>query len=787
MTATHQKNELLDAALIYARRGWRVHPLRGKIPTLVDWPNIASTDERAMRQWFAGRPTPNVGIATGTKSGIFVIDIDGVFALPSALQNLPRTISVKTPRGCHFYFAYPRDGTHLGNWVGIANLKIDVRGENGNIVAPPSIHPVAGIAYEWINPPWDAELAELPADVIAWLIANKPASASRVEADGQVHQNGKPHVNGKPWAGRATNANGYGAAALAQECAALASTARGGRNDQLFRAAAALAELVAGGELDGAAVDVQLFAAAERCGLVGDDGEASVRRTIASGAAAGARNPRTAPPKTMALPVYQTSIDGAPQGADQEVTFRNYSIAEVEVKKGETTKTESMKVGLPAIAISEKLAALTDGWPRRVGRLLFVPDSHSPVYLEDHSQLFGWIARALQRAGNEKTNPIQWTLGDDKLGQKLFDAYLRQTVPNYSAVNAYPHEPIFHDHFYLHPEPKPAYGAALRGLLERFNPSTDVDRALVLAFFLTLFWGGQPGQRPGFLFTAPEADERAGRGVGKTTLVKMGAHLVGGFISCGASDSMDDVKKRMFSPEGRGRRILLVDNVKSHKFSWAELEDFITADTISGRQLYVGEGRLPNTYTTCITVNGATLSKDLAQRCVVVQVKRPTYSATWEEDTIAMIDQRRWEIIGDLIQILSATPKPLDRYSRWGAWEAGVLSHVNNAAECQNVVETRQAAIDDDQDEQDLIREAFREAMVQRGYCPDSQVVLFPSRLVAGIVEQATNEKRATNKTSAYLRTLGITELRKSNRATARGWIWHGKNAPSGTTAMQWR
>ncbi len=67
----------------------------------------------------------------------------------------------------------------------------------------------------------------------------------------------------------------------------LAGTAPGARNAALFRAAAALGRRVAAGQLPEPDVEQGLYAAAERNGLVADDGERAVQRTIISGLTAG--------------------------------------------------------------------------------------------------------------------------------------------------------------------------------------------------------------------------------------------------------------------------------------------------------------------------------------------------------------------------------------------------------------------------------------------------------------------------------------------------------------------
>jgi hypothetical protein len=168
------------------------------------------------------------------------------------------------------------------------------------------------------------------------------------------------------------------------------------------------------------------------------------------------------------------------------------------------------------------------------------------------------------------------------------------------------------------------------------------------------------------------------------------------------------------------------------------LEAQITSDVISGHQLYEGEGQRPNWLIWCLTVNGASLSRDMAQRVVVIKLKRPDYSATWEDETRALIDGRRWHIIGDCLALLQQPGKPLARYSRWGAWEAGVLSHVPDPSECQKVIAERQGEMDDDAGEAATVREAFRAELRLRGHDPDDAACWITAAEAAGVVNSAT-------------------------------------------------
>lgn len=135
----------LDHALALARAGFRVFPLvpMGKRPALKRFPVLASTDVKAIPEWWHDPVTyrvtdHNVGIST---EGLLVLDVDmkdGFDGEASILiwelrgWFLPRTYTQRTPTGgVHVFFRAPYQ---VANSVRKIAPGIDVRGKGGYVV-----------------------------------------------------------------------------------------------------------------------------------------------------------------------------------------------------------------------------------------------------------------------------------------------------------------------------------------------------------------------------------------------------------------------------------------------------------------------------------------------------------------------------------------------------------------------------------------------------------------------------------------------------------------------------
>ena len=468
--------------------------------------------------------------------------------------------------------------------------------------------------------------------------------------------------------------------------------------------------------------------------------------------------------------------DGAEGTADAVPILANFEIEE--------TDSGPRRRGLLLSDIRSDLYTITGGWPKRAGRDLFVQGNNDrPNYLDSPTRLFAWV---LEHAH------VDWHRGSDCISQEQFFASLQATAEEYESIEILPHFPHRPAVWYMYPDLPATNGSHMEQLIDFFTPSTPVDRELIKALALTLVWGGEPGHRPAFLITGPDRDPdpgRNGRGVGKSTIATILGELAGGVMTFSAREDMAGIKKRLLSPDARQLRVGLLDNLKTLRFSWDELEALITSPVISGHRMYQGEGRRSNLLTWILTLNGATLSKDMAERCVIIKLGRPNYQAAWQRSVEEFVRSYRWELINDMGCLLGSNEEwAMDnsKHGRWAQWEASVLSRVANPQKCQQLIRRRQRAVDDEQDETQLVTELLRRMIRKCRHDPDTCAVFIPTAMLAEWISNFTGERMAVTKVTPYLKTLGIFELRRrTRRSWGAGWIWQGANAPPSRKCVQ--
>lgn len=218
------ENGLSVAATALAARGWPVFPCKRKRPLLAHGLHEASTDPVTVGQWWSRDwPDANIAVGTGAESGLLVLDVDGddgadtLHELEREHDELPASVECLTGAGRHIYLCHP--GQAIRNSVRKLGAGLDVRGDGGYVIAPPSMHE-SGRAYEWVadRSPDDVKLAEAP----KWLLdlLTEPLSRARSMSDEEPIAEGKRNAELTSLAGsmrrRGMNAAEiYGALAVA--------------------------------------------------------------------------------------------------------------------------------------------------------------------------------------------------------------------------------------------------------------------------------------------------------------------------------------------------------------------------------------------------------------------------------------------------------------------------------------------------------------------------------------------------------------------------------------------
>lgn len=164
-------NNILEQALYYLEKlEWSVIPVGTDKKPLVEW-KLYQTQKATREQiaeWFS-KPNVNIGIITGKISKLVVVDIDPRHnGTDEAFKDLQTVKSATGGGGWHYYFQY-EEGIQNS-----ASIKpgIDIRGEGGYVIAPPSLHN-SGKSYEWIVSPENNFIASLPVFINEWIASNK--------------------------------------------------------------------------------------------------------------------------------------------------------------------------------------------------------------------------------------------------------------------------------------------------------------------------------------------------------------------------------------------------------------------------------------------------------------------------------------------------------------------------------------------------------------------------------------------------------------------------------------
>lgn len=186
----------------YAALGLPVFQLQiqGKKAAVMDWQEAATTDPAVALKLWEGETNRlfNIGVAMGQRAGIVAIDLDKpkTDGEPDGEESLmeytaqhggeiPPTWTFQTGRGGKQLLF--RTDAPIGNFVGILP-NVDVRGNGGYSMFPPSIHP-NGNPYKWLDGLNPSAMPDGPADLPAFLLellTTKQETGAPFELPGKI-------------------------------------------------------------------------------------------------------------------------------------------------------------------------------------------------------------------------------------------------------------------------------------------------------------------------------------------------------------------------------------------------------------------------------------------------------------------------------------------------------------------------------------------------------------------------------------------------------------------------
>ena len=174
-------SESHEVALKYRSLGWPTIPIiPGEKRPPFSWKEYQDRlpTEQEITEWYEQCPEAGVAIITGSISGLVVVDIDNPEAkqeLEERFGPLPETLFGHTSKGQHYYFRHPGN-VHCKTCSGLSGIEgLDIRGDGGYIIAPPTVHP-DGTVYTWEGEFDVDRIAELPASLLEQI--TKPSKSS---------------------------------------------------------------------------------------------------------------------------------------------------------------------------------------------------------------------------------------------------------------------------------------------------------------------------------------------------------------------------------------------------------------------------------------------------------------------------------------------------------------------------------------------------------------------------------------------------------------------------------
>jgi hypothetical protein len=622
-------------------------------------------------------------VRTGRESGLVILDVDqhgdadgeaSLAELAKAFGDLPSTLEVRTPNGGrHLYFAHPGGEvkSRTGLWPGV-----DLKGEAGYVVAPPSVLDGSAEPYAPQN---GQELCPAP----TWLL----------EHAGERSAPAPPPP--PPKSRKRRSDKHYAETALKLEVRNLRNADEGTRNDTLNKAAFNLGQLVGGGYLDRERVESELAGTAAVIGL----GEREAAATIKSGIEAGIQKPRTIQPRRRVRgPSRMPPVRGrvilvpGPHVDDQN----RY------IEQSNKTFADEVIGALPPDIIYRK-SHIPGEVLGRAGRRRWVELSigRARLIVDEHLKLGAWYPRkndegsvlVYKTCSTDNANLIIAGAQDDRRIRQL-DLLVNYPVygPGFERVLPGWHDGLYYD------EPPELRGLEperdiehvheeVHELVVDFPFKDEASRQNFIGLMLTpLVAPAIDGNRPLHLLLSPL--ERTGK-------TKLAEEVLGGVVlgreapALQLTDRDEERDKRLLALLLEGQTVVHLDNLPNTLDSSA-LASILTATSYQGRILGASKiVSLANTITFVASGNNTECNGEIAKRTVPIQLQPLVPNPEARRDFLhpnlrAHVRRARRRILAVLLGMIEnwlAQGRPLheDRLGGFEAWSEtiGGILHAN--------------------------------------------------------------------------------------------------------------
>ena len=409
-----------------------------------------------------------------------------------------------------------------------------------------------------------------------------------------------------------------------------------------------------------------------------------------------------------------------------------------------------IKTHKPIGEIKDDIFEATGDWPRSFAGRLFVPgrdhgsiDGDQPVrFIETASDLGAYL---------QSVADVSWTdqavLKDEtkarsvNYGEMLSDLEA-DPAEYYQQIEVIPHEPPLEGVYYT-TEIGVGDGSTLEEFISYFSPATDLDRDLIEAAILTMYWGGPLGSKPAFTITS-----EFGTGAGKSAFVDALDQVYGGMIDISADDDgidWQETMQRVLTDNALQCRIVRVDNLKG-RMDVSALESAITSRYLSGKKMYHGEMKVPNVYSWFVTVNTPEYSTDLAERSVVIELAKPDYDFPFDEKVREMMRTRRRALLEDIHARLLEPRNDVEETTRFSVWERQILGLFDDPDALVTLIKKRRGEVDAEADEAKEMLHVIESLVGGKFDNPATTRVLIPRGVVCEALAKEWGVKRVSGR-----------------------------------------